>query len=76
MNYSVNFEDTQLYTTGAFIRPIKVGDKYIGGVVQFNDDTFDGNGDYCSPVAVAEELNELFVEYEDNVEKPDASRQD
>jgi hypothetical protein len=57
-----DFETTQIYTTGAYLRPVKVGTTYIWGVVGFNDDTYNDNGSCCSPCVSATDWQHLLTE--------------
>lgn len=57
--------DPEVYTTGAFIVPMKIKkggkEKFIWVVSEFNDDSY-LNGELCSPMVYADSLEHLIVE--------------
>ena len=55
---------TEIYTTGAFLKPIKTmnengNEVWMWAVSYFNDDTFQ-NGERCNPVECADTIDSLF----------------
>jgi hypothetical protein len=56
----------QIYTTGAFLRPMQVKDAndndiWIWAVEKFEDDSYN-NGEVCNPLEVATTLEQLKIE--------------
>jgi len=60
-----------IYTTGAYLRPIQVTDsesnpKWVWTVSEFNDDSFLG-GTYCQPLEQADTRESLIKKEEDTL---------
>ncbi|OGU11655.1 MAG: hypothetical protein A2X61_07195 [Ignavibacteria bacterium GWB2_35_12] len=53
----------QIYTTGAYLVPLKVNvnknEKYVGVVSRFNDDSYN-DGEVCSPHIISDSVNNLI----------------
>lgn len=56
----------QIYTTGAHLIPMEIikGDKkrYVWVVDEFEDDTYDSNGDLCSPTLYSNTKQNLLMD--------------
>jgi hypothetical protein len=50
------------FTTGAFITPVEINGKWHWVVSGFEDDTYDGSGDYAEIVESAENMEDLIRE--------------
>ena len=59
----------RIYTTGAFLKPVKITDDsgnavWLWAVSQFEDDSY-CNGKTCDPVERADTIEELFEKSDD-----------
>ncbi|MDR1484486.1 MAG: hypothetical protein LBT09_06645 [Planctomycetaceae bacterium] len=54
-----------VYTTGAFLEPVKIGNQYHWVVTEFNDDTY-RDGDHVSVVEYADKPEKLIKDEEDD----------
>ena len=54
-----------IYTTGAYLVPMQINfngkKRYIWIVYEFDDDTYDENGEFCSPVVYSNSINNLIL---------------
>lgn len=52
--------DEQIFTTGAYLIPIQIDDRWVWMVSSFEDETFK-DGESFNPPEAAESLNELLT---------------
>jgi hypothetical protein len=59
----VEYEGTQIYTTGAYISPVRIGNTWYWIVERLEDDSFQ-EGSIFNPPVNAETLEELLTNQE------------
>ena len=63
-NYYFTETEPRIYTTGAFLVPMEINKngkkRYVWVVDEFNDDTYDGNGEFRSVSVYSDKKKNLF----------------
>jgi len=64
-NFQFTERQPRIYSDGVYLVPMKIRingiDKFIWVADEFNNDTFDSNGNNISPKVIADSIDDLYV---------------